>query len=134
MEFCGEGVLQSCEIKLVRFVPLIVYGFCLLGWIKMVMDSVLSVNFQREGAVRRKDKVYIGCGAGFGGDRPIAALKLLQRVKKLDYLVLECLAERTLADCYQGMMQGGEGFDPNSMSFSFFLSYDDPQMTALCCL
>lgn len=134
MEFCGEGVLQSCEIKLVRFVPLIFYGFCLLGWIKMVMDSVLSVNFQREGAVRRKDKVYIGCGAGFGGDRPIAALKLLQRVKKLDYLVLECLAERTLADCYQGMMQGGEGYDPNSMSFSFFLSYDDPQMAALCCL
>ncbi|CAM8994337.1 unnamed protein product [Rhodiola kirilowii] len=38
---------------------------------------------------RRKEKVYVGCGAGFGGDRPMAALKLLQRVKELDYLVLE---------------------------------------------
>lgn len=122
MEFSGEGVPQSCEIKLVRFVPFIVCGFWLLGRTKMVMDYVLSVNFQREGAVRRKDKVYIGCGAGFGGDRPMAALKLLQRVKKLDYLVLECLAERTLADRYQAMMQGGEGFDPKSMSF-FFLFF-----------
>ncbi|XP_060218643.1 uncharacterized protein LOC132645592 isoform X2 [Lycium barbarum] len=61
---------------------------------------------------RQKEKVYIGCGAGFGGDRPIAALKLLQRVKKLDYLVLECLAERTLAERYQAMKSGGKGYDP----------------------
>ncbi|KAL9668782.1 hypothetical protein QQ045_006322 [Rhodiola kirilowii] len=61
---------------------------------------------------RRKEKVYVGCGAGFGGDRPMAALKLLQRVKELDYLVLECLAERTLADRYQAMVAGGDGFDP----------------------
>ncbi|PHT40567.1 hypothetical protein CQW23_19421 [Capsicum baccatum] len=61
---------------------------------------------------RRKEKVYIGCGAGFGGDRPIAALKLLQRVKELDYLVLECLAERTLAERYQAMKSGGKGYDP----------------------
>ncbi|KAK4266817.1 hypothetical protein QN277_023687 [Acacia crassicarpa] len=60
---------------------------------------------------RRKDKVYIGCGAGFGGDRPLAALKLLQRVKELNYLVLECLAERTLADRYQIMVSGGDGYD-----------------------
>ncbi|KAK9144961.1 hypothetical protein Sjap_004864 [Stephania japonica] len=61
---------------------------------------------------RRKEKVYIGCGAGFGGDRPMAALKLLQRVPHLDYLVLECLAERTLADRYQQMLAGGVGYDP----------------------
>ncbi|KAM3378698.1 hypothetical protein P3S68_011111 [Capsicum galapagoense] len=67
----------------------------------------LMVNPQR-----RKEKVYIGCGAGFGGDRPIAALKLLQRVKELDYLVLECLAERTLAERYQAMKSGGKGYDP----------------------
>ncbi|KAL8139185.1 hypothetical protein V2J09_005186 [Rumex salicifolius] len=60
---------------------------------------------------RRRDKVYIGCGAGFGGDRPMAALKLLHRVKELNYLVLECLAERTLAERYQSMMSGGDGFD-----------------------
>lgn len=71
---------------------------------------------QRVNPQRRKEKVYIGCGAGFGGDRPIAALKLLQRVKELDYLVLECLAERTLAERYQAMKSGGKGYDPRSMS------------------
>ncbi|KAK4848518.1 hypothetical protein QYF36_014014 [Acer negundo] len=60
---------------------------------------------------KRRDKVYIGCGAGFGGDRPIAALKLLQRVQQLNYLVLECLAERTLADRFQVMLSGGDGYD-----------------------
>ncbi|PWA82820.1 hypothetical protein CTI12_AA175070 [Artemisia annua] len=61
---------------------------------------------------KRKDKVFVGCGAGFGGDRPLAALKLLQTVKDLDYLVLECLAERTLADRYQAVKSGGYGYDP----------------------
>lgn len=65
----------------------------------------------RENPRKRREKVYIGCGAGFGGDRPLAALKLLQRVKELNYLVLECLAERTLADRYQVMVSGGDGFD-----------------------
>lgn len=60
--------------------------------------------------------MYIGCGAGFGGDRPLGALKLLQRVKELNYLVLECLAERTLADRYQVMVSGGDGYDSRSMS------------------
>ncbi|KAF8027027.1 hypothetical protein BT93_E0062 [Corymbia citriodora subsp. variegata] len=71
-----------------------------------------SVIKQRVNPKRMRDEVYIGCGAGFGGDRPSAALKLLQRVEELNYLVLECLAERTLADRYQEMMAGGDGFDP----------------------
>ncbi|XP_022147383.1 uncharacterized protein LOC111016330 isoform X1 [Momordica charantia] len=66
---------------------------------------------QRVNPQKRRDKVYIGCGAGFGGDRPSAALKLLQRVKELNYLILECLAERTLADRYQVMLSGGSGYD-----------------------
>ncbi|XP_057980078.1 uncharacterized protein LOC131165917 isoform X2 [Malania oleifera] len=65
----------------------------------------------RENPQRRREKVYIGCGAGFGGDRPLAALKLLQRLKEINYLVLECLAERTLADRYQEMLAGGDGYD-----------------------
>lgn len=65
---------------------------------------------------KQRDKVYIGCGAGFGGDRLTAALKLLKRVKDLNYLVLECLAERTLADRYQIMLSGGDGYDSRSMS------------------
>ncbi|XP_030533735.1 uncharacterized protein LOC115743186 isoform X2 [Rhodamnia argentea] len=70
-----------------------------------------SVVKQRVNPKRLRDKVCIGCGAGFGGDRPFAALKLLQRVEELNYLVLECLAERTLAERYQEMMSGGDGFD-----------------------
>ncbi|CAL5381819.1 unnamed protein product [Camellia sinensis] len=66
---------------------------------------------QRANPQMRREKVYIGCGAGFGGDRPLAALKLLQRVD-LNYIVLECLAERTLADLYHAEEAGGEGYDP----------------------
>ncbi|KAJ0801859.1 hypothetical protein HanPI659440_Chr03g0122251 [Helianthus annuus] len=40
--------------------------------------------------VKRREKVFVGCGAGFGGDRPLAALKLLQKVDDVNYLVLEC--------------------------------------------
>ena len=38
----------------------------------------------------------IGCGAGFQGDRLEPALVLAEH-GKLDYLMLECLAERTIA-------------------------------------
>lgn len=72
---------------------------------------------------KRRDKVYIGCGAGFGGDRPMAALKLLQRVKQLHYLVLECLAERTLADRFQIMSAGGDGYDSRSMFFFYSIIF-----------
>ncbi|XVE73890.1 hypothetical protein DITRI_Ditri11bG0155000 [Diplodiscus trichospermus] len=75
-----------------------------------IHDCVIK---QRINPQRRKDKVYIGCGAGFGGDRPMAALKLLNRVKELNYIVLECLAERTLAERYQAMVSGGYGYDSN---------------------
>ncbi|KAH6832577.1 propionyl-CoA carboxylase [Perilla frutescens var. hirtella] len=72
------------------------------------------VNLRRN-PVRRKEKVVIGCGAGFTGDRPAAALKLLQRVKELDYLVLECLAERMLAERYRDAKSGDKGYDPRNL-------------------
>lgn len=80
-----------------------------------------SVVRKRVNPQRRKDKVYVGCGAGFGGDRPLAALKLLQRVKHLNYLVLECLAERTLSDHYKAMKSGGVGFDPRIQEWMHLL-------------
>lgn len=43
-----------------------------------------------------KEKIRIGCGAGFSGDRLEPALILTEK-GNLDYLVLECLAERTIA-------------------------------------
>lgn len=43
-----------------------------------------------------REKIRIGCGAGFSGDRIEPALILAEK-GNLDYLVLECLAERTIA-------------------------------------
>lgn len=55
-----------------------------------------------------KEKVRIGCGAGFSGDRLEPALILTEK-GKLDYLVLECLAERTIALAQKRKQQ-----DPNT--------------------
>jgi hypothetical protein len=54
--------------------------------------------------------VRVGCGAGFQGDRLPPAVSLLKNAD-LDYLVLECLAERTLADSIDRMRTGGKGYD-----------------------
>ncbi|HEY4325918.1 MAG TPA: acyclic terpene utilization AtuA family protein [Mucilaginibacter sp.] len=52
-------------------------------------------------------KVRIGCGAGFSGDRLEPAVILVEK-GELDYLVLECLAERTIA-----LAQKRKAVDPN---------------------
>ena len=55
--------------------------------------------------------IRIGCGAGYQGDRVRPALELVCEVG-LDYLFLECLAERTLAIAHGRLAAGGPGFDP----------------------
>ncbi|MGB3800041.1 MAG: acyclic terpene utilization AtuA family protein [Lewinella sp.] len=56
--------------------------------------------------------IRIGGGAGFSGDRLEPAV-LLAREGNLDYLVLECLAERTIALAQQRKLQDPTiGFDP----------------------
>ncbi|OEL38334.1 hypothetical protein BAE44_0000648 [Dichanthelium oligosanthes] len=91
----------------------------------VTMEEVQNCAVKLRSNPRRlRDKVYVGCGAGFGGDRLMAALKLLQRVKELNYLVLECLAERTLADRYRIMVSGGKGYDPQGMLLTSIPSYD----------
>jgi Acyclic terpene utilisation family protein AtuA len=56
--------------------------------------------------------VRIGAGAGFAGDRIDPAIDLA-REGNLDYLVFECLAERTIALAQLSKRQGrGDGFDP----------------------
>ena len=55
-----------------------------------------------------KEKIRIGCGAGFSGDRLEPALILTEK-GDLDYLVLECLAERTIA-----LAQKRKKQDPNA--------------------
>ncbi|HET9278690.1 MAG TPA: acyclic terpene utilization AtuA family protein, partial [Flavitalea sp.] len=59
-----------------------------------------------------KTKIRIGCGAGFSGDRLEPALILCQH-GNLDYLVLECLAERTIALAQRRKLKDpSHGYDP----------------------
>lgn len=59
-----------------------------------------------------KEKIRIGCGAGFSGDRIEPALVLTEK-GNLDYLVLECLAERTIALAQKRKQQDPRlGYDP----------------------
>ena len=58
------------------------------------------------------DSVRIGSGAGYSGDRIEPALELALK-GSLDYLVFECLAERTIALAQQSKRKGAsDGFDP----------------------
>jgi hypothetical protein len=58
-----------------------------------------------------KQKIRIGCGAGFSGDRLEPALILTEK-GNLDYLVLECLAERTIALAQKRRLQDpATGYD-----------------------
>jgi hypothetical protein len=57
-------------------------------------------------------KVRIGAGAGYSGDRIEPALELVER-GELDYLVFECLAERTIALAQQARRADpSKGYDP----------------------
>ena len=59
-----------------------------------------------------KQKIRIGCGAGFSGDRLEPAVLLAEK-GELDYLVLECLAERTIALAQKRKRQDPtKGYDP----------------------
>jgi hypothetical protein len=56
--------------------------------------------------------IRIGCGAGFSGDRIEPAVELAER-GRLDYLVFECLAERTIALAQQTKARDPQaGYDP----------------------
>lgn len=59
-----------------------------------------------------KQKIRIGCGAGFSGDRLDPSLVLVEQ-GNIDYLVLECLAERTIALAQKRKQQNPQhGYDP----------------------
>lgn len=56
--------------------------------------------------------VRLGAGAGYSGDRVEPALELVEQ-GEIDYLVFECLAERTIALAQQARRRDPEaGFDP----------------------
>ncbi|MDA0763347.1 MAG: DUF1446 domain-containing protein [Proteobacteria bacterium] len=61
-------------------------------------------------------KVYIGCGAGFAGDRFDASIPIVKQLSKINapkYLMFEVLAERTLALAQQLKTKNSEeGYSP----------------------
>ena len=60
----------------------------------------------------RKDTVRIGAGSGFAGDRIDPAIDLAER-GDLDYLVFECLGERTVAAGHaRRLRDAAAGYDP----------------------
>src|SRR5690349_16814242 len=62
--------------------------------------------------MKRPNILRIGCGAGFSGDRLEPSVVLLEKAE-LDYLVLECLAERTIALAQKRKAQdASRGYDP----------------------
>lgn len=62
--------------------------------------------------MRTSDELRIGAGAGYAGDRIEPAVELARR-PDLDYLVFECLAERTIALARLEMVNGdGHGYNP----------------------
>jgi hypothetical protein len=58
------------------------------------------------------NKIRVGAGAGYSGDRIQPALDLVER-GSLDYIVFECLAERTIALAQQTKATHPDlGYDP----------------------
>lgn len=49
-------------------------------------------------------KIRIGCGAGYAGDRIEPAVELMEK-GNLDYIIFECLAERTMAIAQQDKLK-----------------------------
>ncbi|MBQ4577361.1 MAG: acyclic terpene utilization AtuA family protein, partial [Firmicutes bacterium] len=68
--------------------------------------------------------IRIGSGAGYGGDRIEPALDLI-RCGNLDYIIFECLAERTIALAQQRKLK-----DPDQ-GYNEFLEYRFEQILPL---
>src|SRR5258707_1550569 len=63
-------------------------------------------------ATQDSRRVRIGAGAGYSGDRIEPAVELVEH-GALDYLVFECLAERTIAIAQQARRKDPQlGYDP----------------------
>ncbi|KQM88762.1 ABC transporter substrate-binding protein [Sphingomonas sp. Leaf23] len=63
-------------------------------------------------ARHQRDFVRIGAGSGFAGDRIEPAIELVEQ-GELDFLVFECLAERTIALAQERLQADpADGFDP----------------------
>ena len=68
-------------------------------------------------------KIRIGSGAGYAGDRIEPAVELMEK-GNLDYIIFECLAERTIAigqqdkmkDLSAGMLHQSMGLQGNLLS------------------
>lgn len=66
------------------------------------------------------ERVYIGCGAGFSGDRADAGRIVAEELARRSgprFMIYETLAERTLAQAQLRRMNGGQGYLPRLDAF-----------------
>ena len=78
----------------------------------MVLAAVLLGSDRAVSAISLSRVVRIGAGAGYSGDRIEPAIELAERAH-IDYLVFECLAERTIALAQQERQRDpARGYDP----------------------
>lgn len=69
--------------------------------------------------------IRIGAGAGYGGDRLEPALEIMEK-GQLDYIIFECLAERTIAIAQEQKLK-----DPNK-GYNGLLEYRMEKVLPLC--
>lgn len=70
-------------------------------------------------------KIRIGSGAGYGGDRVEPAIEIMRK-GNVDYIVFECLAERTIALAHEQMLK-----DPDK-GYNELLEYRMERVLPLC--
>lgn len=70
-------------------------------------------------------KIRIGAGAGYGGDRIEPAIEVMEK-GNIDYIVFECLAERTIALAHEQMLK-----DPDK-GYNELLVYRMERVLPLC--
>ncbi|MEI2472618.1 acyclic terpene utilization AtuA family protein [Peribacillus frigoritolerans] len=70
-------------------------------------------------------KIRIGSGAGYAGDRIEPAMELIQK-GNLDYIIFECLAERTIALAQQEKMKNPD------KGYNHLLKYRMEKVLSLC--
>src|SRR5690606_18184523 len=75
-------------------------------------DDHRGIDYRFNPFMIMRERIRIGCGAGFSGDRLDPSIILAEK-GELDYLVLECLAERTIALAQKRKrMDPSKGYDP----------------------
>ena len=72
----------------------------MINWNPLIFGTIVALLINIE-VINNKEvfklkKIRIGSGAGYAGDRIEPAIELMKK-GNLDYIIFECLAERTIS-------------------------------------